>query len=284
MILFHCTVIITDCLSRCNYYGVGIGTLTLSKVSWSSRQKFSKEGRKFSTVRHFRFCLLNTIIHKRKENVKYVKCKAMQFKMSREYSFSDRRAVFWGHRPVENPLVKTKFGQIWFQPGHLNIKRRHDFWTRSHHACISMLPKMSTFMSSENNLYLITWPAQLIFWANGTLNALIWQNILLWSKEPVNLSLKSVLPVGLSALGVIQWNGALYAVLSSQNALTLRFHCLTSHLYCSQMTWSFQWLLHIVNLFWNTFLWMVSEVACCLKFETITHLISHSRGNIFCKV
>ena len=56
----------------CNYYGLGIGTLTLSKVSWSSRQKFSKEGRKFSTVRHFRFCLLNTIIHKRKENVKYL--------------------------------------------------------------------------------------------------------------------------------------------------------------------------------------------------------------------
>ena len=58
-----------------------------------------------------------------------------------------------------------------FEPGHIM-------------QIISMLPKMSTFMSSENNLYLITWPAQLIFWANGTLNALIWQNILLWSSEP----------------------------------------------------------------------------------------------------
>ena len=156
-----------------------------------------------------------------------------------------------------------------FEPGHIM-------------QIISMLPKMSTFMSSENNLYLITWPAQLIFWANGTLNALIWQNILLWSKEPVNLSLKSVLPVGLSALVVIQWNGALYAVLSSQNALTPRFHCLTSHLYCSQMTWSFQWLLiHIVNLFWEYFLMNgVRRIPVHLVklFETITHLIAHSQG------
>ena len=171
-----------------------------------------------------------------------------------------------------------------FEPGHIM-------------QIISMLPKMSTSMSSENNLeskrqqhgpyfllqclYLNSWPAQLIIWANGTLNALIWQNILLWSKEPVNLSLKSVLPVGLSALGVIQWNGALYAVLSSQNALTLRFHCLTSHLYCSQMTWSFQWLIHIVNLFWEYFLMNgVRRIPVHLVklFETITHLIAHSQG------
>ena len=67
------------------------------------------------------------------EIVLKISCNSKGVKGSREYSFSDRRAVFWGQRPMQNPAVKTKFGQIWFQQGHLNIKRRHHFWGRSHH-------------------------------------------------------------------------------------------------------------------------------------------------------
>lgn len=61
------------------------------------------------------------------EIVLKISCNSKGVKGSREYSFSDRRAVFWGQRPMQNPAVKTKFGQIWFQQGHLNIKRRHNF-------------------------------------------------------------------------------------------------------------------------------------------------------------
>ena len=100
-----------------------------------------------------------------------VKIQAIQ-RESWQYSFSDRRGVFWGQRPVQNPAVKTKFGQIWFQQGHLNIKWRHNFWSRSHRAnyiCVNQC-FYSLWYRSERSSWVHTFSCNVHIWIQNQLN------------------------------------------------------------------------------------------------------------------